>query len=86
MYGSKGQAYWDYNNILETKFNDGDKESYQFEEEDLFEKMCKLCKVWKTKAKLNSSISSSEVVLASNGAFESCGKTIKIPQDYDYKT
>ena len=35
------------------------------------------------KAKLNSSISSCRsFVLASNGAFESCGKTIKIPQDY----
>ncbi|MGB4185526.1 MAG: Gfo/Idh/MocA family oxidoreductase [Caldicoprobacterales bacterium] len=85
VYGSKGQAYWDYNNILEIKFNDGDKESYQFEEEDLFEKMLvNFVKVLKDKkAKLNSSISSCRsFVLASNGAFESCGKTIKIPQDY----
>ncbi len=85
VYGSKGQAVWHYNNTLELEYNDGPRESYEFEEEDLFlNKLLGFIEALEGKdIGLNSSIHKCRnFVLACNGAFESSGEIINIPDEY----
>lgn len=84
VYGSRGQIYWNYRNTLEIAFNDGRKDSFTFKEEDLYENMFLnfIDAIEDKNLRLNSSIHDCRsFVLASNGAFESCGRTIKIPDE-----
>ncbi|HZJ82745.1 MAG TPA: Gfo/Idh/MocA family oxidoreductase [Clostridia bacterium] len=85
VIGSEAEAVWDYSNILDITYADGKKDSYSFGEENLYKNMFlnMVEAITNEQIKLNSSIEDCvSFVLASNGAFESCGRTIKIPEEH----
>lgn len=85
VYGEKGKAIWTYDNDLNIEYEDGTKESFSYEKEPLIENMYyNLIDVIKgEESKLLSSIEDCRsFMLASNGAFESSGRTFQIPDEY----
>ncbi|SHF37452.1 Predicted dehydrogenase [Caldanaerobius fijiensis DSM 17918] len=84
LEGTKGSAYWAYNNELKIKFCDGSDENFDFGPEDLFENMyINMIKSLFQNNKLYCPVElTRNFVLASNGAFESSDSIKEIPDDY----
>ncbi|MBZ4645322.1 MAG: hypothetical protein PWR27_1063 [Petroclostridium sp.] len=85
VQGSKGKAYWNFNNLLQITDEEGNKENYLFGQENLFKNIYDnlIDVLGDNNKQLFSSIESCRsFILASNGAFESCGRTIKIPEEH----
>lgn len=85
VYGNCGEAIWDYSNTLDIIYTDGQKDHYSYGEESLMENMYLnlIDAIEDRNVKLNSSIDDCRsFVIASNGAFESCGRPVKIPNEY----
>ncbi|MGB9678370.1 MAG: Gfo/Idh/MocA family protein [Thermoanaerobacteraceae bacterium] len=82
--GTKGTAYWDYNNLVKIKFYEGHEEIINFCQEDLIEKVyLNLINAIFENEKLYCPIENTRnFVLATNGAFESSNIIYTIDDKY----